>query len=968
MRVAHVPGRGNLTAFATEVGAFALQFFDEYYDIPYPGEKLDLVALPDFAFGAMENLGCVTFRETALLVDPDSVTQAEAAQVALTIVHEIAHMWFGDLVTMKWWNGIWLNEAFATFMEHAGVDALHPEWRTWDDFAMARAAALDIDALSNTRAVEYEVRTPEDADGMFDVLTYQKGGSVVRMLEQWLGADAFRDGVRHYLDTYKLANTDTTDLWDALEHATGRPARRIMDSWIFQPGYPEVAAEPVEGGVRVTQRRFRYDRADATEQWSIPMLVRNAGRDGAPTAVLLDDDATTIPSATGEPVVLNAGGEGFYRVAYPTAWPARLVASGALTARERFVLVDDAWAAVMVGTMSAAEFLDFAETLRDETDVVVWRALMARLRSLTRLVEGPALELLRNRIGELTRPAFARLGWDAPADDGPRERQLRGALLDTLGTVADDHEVVARAAEYRDRDTTDADVVAACISITAHHGNADLFDEYLDRFRTAATPQEQLRYLYSLAVFPSEELVLRAGELATTDAVRTQNAPFLVQRALTSREFGPLVWEFVRDHWDTIERPLPPHAHRPHARRHHLARRRRVGAERARAHGRAPDPRRRTRHRPAPRTPARPPRPRRPRTRALHQRAARRSCVIRPRTLTFPVSGGRYRGGMPPAPASPAMDRFSEPVRAWFETSFAAPTAAQEQGWPAIAAGDHSLILAPTGSGKTLAAFLWAIDRLATTPEPAKADRCRVLYISPLRALAVDVEKNLRAPIAGISLAAERLGVALRTPSVGMRTGDTPGKDRQALVRTPPDILITTPESLYLMLTSRARESLRSVEYVIIDEIHAMAPTKRGAHLMLSLERLDEIAAPPTATHRPLRDATSARRDRAVLGWLRAGRGPSGHDRRRGFAQGAAARDHRPGRRHGGARPEPGAPIRRRAVRRADRPECRAEGEHLAAHPPAAGRADPRAPHDPHLLQCPSALGAAGGKPQRPGG
>ena len=296
LRVVHVPGRGNLTAFATEVGAFALRFFDEYYDIPYPGEKLDLVALPDFAFGAMENLGCVTFRETALLVDPHSVTQAEAAQVALTIVHEIAHMWFGDLVTMKWWNGIWLNEAFATFMEHAGVDALHPEWRTWDDFAMARAAALDVDALSNTRAVEYEVRTPEDADGMFDVLTYQKGGSVVRMLEQWLGADAFRDGVRHYLDTYQLANTETTDLWDALEHATDRPARRIMDSWIFQPGYPEVSAQPVDGGVRITQRRFRYDRGDATERWSIPMLVRAAANDAAPTAVLLEQEATTIPS------------------------------------------------------------------------------------------------------------------------------------------------------------------------------------------------------------------------------------------------------------------------------------------------------------------------------------------------------------------------------------------------------------------------------------------------------------------------------------------------------------------------------------------------------------------------------------------------------------------------------------------------------------------------------------------------
>jgi ATP-dependent Lhr-like helicase len=207
---------------------------------------------------------------------------------------------------------------------------------------------------------------------------------------------------------------------------------------------------------------------------------------------------------------------------------------------------------------------------------------------------------------------------------------------------------------------------------------------------------------------------------------------------------------------------------------------------------------------------------------------------------------------------SVSLEPFSPAVRAWFETSFAEPTAAQAQGWPAIAAGDHSLILAPTGSGKTLAAFLWAIDRLATTPEPPKDRRCRVLYISPLRALAFDVEKNLRAPIAGISLAAERLGENLRTPTVAMRTGDTSSKDRSAFARTPPDILITTPESLYLLLTSQAREKLRSVEYVIVDEIHALAPTKRGAHLMVSLERLEAITDRPpqriglSATQRPL--------------------------------------------------------------------------------------------------------------------
>jgi ATP-dependent Lhr-like helicase len=205
-----------------------------------------------------------------------------------------------------------------------------------------------------------------------------------------------------------------------------------------------------------------------------------------------------------------------------------------------------------------------------------------------------------------------------------------------------------------------------------------------------------------------------------------------------------------------------------------------------------------------------------------------------------------------------ALDRFSAPTRAWFETSFATPTGAQERGWPPIASGNHTLLLAPTGSGKTLAAFLAAIDRLGNSEIPEKAKRCRVLYISPLRALAVDIEKNLRAPLAGITLAGERLGAPFTPPTVGMRTGDTPAKVRQQLARTPPDILITTPESLYLMLTSQAREILRSVQTVIIDEIHALAPTKRGAHLMLSLERLEAIAdSPPqrvglSATQRPL--------------------------------------------------------------------------------------------------------------------
>ena len=238
VRVADVPAKAHLTAFALDVASFAITYFADYYGIPYPGEKCDLVALPDFSFGAMENLGLITFRETRLLLDPAEVTLDEMAGAALDDrargrPHVVRRPRDHEVVERH------LAERGVRDVHGApGQRRVLPEWRTWDDFAVGRAAALDVDALAHTRTVEYEVRSPADADGMFDLLTYQKGGSVLRMLERWLGADAFRAGVRGYLDRYQLSNTETTDLWDALEAATGEPVRRIMDSWIFQPGFP----------------------------------------------------------------------------------------------------------------------------------------------------------------------------------------------------------------------------------------------------------------------------------------------------------------------------------------------------------------------------------------------------------------------------------------------------------------------------------------------------------------------------------------------------------------------------------------------------------------------------------------------------------------------------------------------------------------------------------------------------------
>ena len=281
LRVVARPDRAHLSPFALDVAQFCLRYFAEYFDRPYPGDKVDLVAIPDFAFGAMENLGCVTFRETALLVDPQTATQPELQRVVDVIAHELAHMWFGDLVTMRWWNGIWLNEAFATFMEMKATDAYRPDWQRWTDFGLSRTAAFDIDSLESTRPIEFEVLSPTDAEAMFDVLTYEKGAAVVRMLEQYLGESRFREGIRQYIDNHAYGNTETSDLWDALETASGEPVRRTMESWIFQGGYPVVAITDLGGGaITVEQERFAYGGPHGDARWSIPLRLRVSTPDG----------------------------------------------------------------------------------------------------------------------------------------------------------------------------------------------------------------------------------------------------------------------------------------------------------------------------------------------------------------------------------------------------------------------------------------------------------------------------------------------------------------------------------------------------------------------------------------------------------------------------------------------------------------------------------------------------------------
>jgi aminopeptidase N len=569
IRVVHVPGKGHLTALALDVGAFCLRWFQEYYGIDYPSDKVDLVALPDFAAGAMENLGCITFRENLVLVDPATSTQNEQQLIADVVAHELAHMWFGDLVTMRWWNGIWLNEAFATFMEVAACEAYRPDWERWTSFGIERTAAFEVDGLDSTRTVEFEVRSPADADGMFDVLTYQKGGALLRMLEQFLGEDRFREGVSHYLRSHAYGNTETNDLWDAIESTSGEPVRRIMDSWIWQPGYPLVHASLVDHeGRRVlhlAQRRFRLNSDAARggdESWAIPIQIRNGG---TTTVTLLDGAETTAALIDPDgPVVVNAGGSGFYRVGYADALRHRLDGDvlDELTTSERYNLVDDAWAATVAGELGAFEMLEFLQVFAGEREQAVWQAILNALRGLDRLLDdGPARVAFQGRVRALVDPALARLGEPRPGEAGLTGR-LRGMLTSALGVLGDDAGVQGRcreifAAASTDAASVDPELAAAATIVVAATGDDDTFEQMRLGFSTGATPQEKLRNLYALAEFDDEALVLATCEFVMTSAVKTQNAPFVLQRAIANRRHGPVAWAFVRDHWDVANERFP---------------------------------------------------------------------------------------------------------------------------------------------------------------------------------------------------------------------------------------------------------------------------------------------------------------------------------------------------------------------------------------------------------------------------
>ncbi|UCG40072.1 MAG: M1 family metallopeptidase [Acidimicrobiia bacterium] len=571
VRIAHPHGKGHMTAWAEETAARYLDWLASYYGIPYPAEKVDHIAVPDFAFGAMENLGAIVYRETALLLDPATGGQHEKRRIADVVAHELAHMWFGDLVTMQWWEGIWLNEAFASFMEMKAVDAHRPDWERWLAFAADRGAdrfdALIVDALTTTRPVEYEVHSPEEANDMFDPLTYGKGSAVLRMIEQFIGEEAFRDGVGAYLRKHAHANTVTSDLWEALAAATDHPVTDVMDTWILQAGYPRVDVERVEGGVRLRQRRFLFlDDETDTSLWMVPLQLRyRVDGEEHRTTHLLTTAEETLPLGDVDWIMANGGGHGFYRVNYaPDLLEALLEVVPDLDPLERFTLLDDVGSFLLSGDRRAAEWLALASQFSEEDRYQVWQMLIGHLSVLGNVMEPDAF---RAAASSLLRPVYDDLGWDPRNEDDELTLALRGLVIAGLGIHADDPEIVEKALAEIEPVLTDpasrqADITKAVIDVAGSHADEGLFDRMAEAYPKAPTAQLQQRILANLASTRRPELAARVLDMAIDGDIRNQDATWVSARLLRNRHVRSAAWRHLRGRWAEAMEAFPPFTHR----------------------------------------------------------------------------------------------------------------------------------------------------------------------------------------------------------------------------------------------------------------------------------------------------------------------------------------------------------------------------------------------------------------------
>jgi len=568
IRACATPDKVGLTPYSVEVAKYVLHYYDTYFGIHYPLKKLDLIALPDFEAGAMENFGAITYRETAMLVDPKTASVGAKKEVALVIAHEMAHQWFGDLVTMQWWDNIWLNEGFATWMENKPVAAMHPEWNIDQTVAADEDGTLNLDAEPTTRAIRAKADTREEIEEMFDGISYGKASDVLLSVENYLGPETFRKGVHAYLSAHLYSNATAEDFWGAQTETSHKPVDKIMASFVAQPGEPLLTfGEPANGSVSASQHRFYLSPSitpDAVQKWTIPICFKT-GADKQDCEVL-SPDQTSLKVPGTSPFFANAGGKGYYRTAYAPAVYAELVKSVEtdLSPAERISLTGDEWAQVRSNKATVGDYLDLVTALKADTNAEVLGSAFSGVNSIYERVAATPAEkaAVAAWLRTTFAPEYAKL--PPPSDaDSANTRELRAHFFGVLGYYAKDPAVLAQAHQIAEKfmadpTSVDATLGQTALAISARNGDAALFDQLQHVAETSTNPEFQEGALRLLAEFEEPALVQRSLEYASSSKVRNQDALIQFAIALEIDATRDAAWTYVKSHWDTVKTLLTP--------------------------------------------------------------------------------------------------------------------------------------------------------------------------------------------------------------------------------------------------------------------------------------------------------------------------------------------------------------------------------------------------------------------------
>jgi aminopeptidase N len=567
IRVCATPGKTQYTHFALSGAEFFLHYYDQYFGIKYPMPKLDLIGIPDFEAGAMENFGCITFRETALLVNPKTATVGEEKEVAIDVAHEMAHQWFGDMVTMQWWNNIWLNEGFATWMESKAAGAWKPEWHLEQDNIgngfFGLNGSLNYDAQRITRPIRAEANSPDQINQMFDAISYGKAAAVLAMTESYETPETFRRGVHKYLEAHMWGNATAEDFWNAQAAVSRLPVDKILESFIAEPGEPMLTfGTPANGAVQVSQRRFFLNptiRPKSQQAWTIPVCFGEPNHQQKCDVMSSAEQSLAVPPVS--PFFPDAGGKGYYRYSLPESVYRTLLVDveTQLTPSERISLLGNEWAEVHADKASVGDYLDLIAAVKDDPNAEVIDQAVGPLFTIANSIASTPEE--RQTLAAWVRKTFRQV-WDklgAPSPtDSPNRKDLRATLFGVLGFEGEDPDIIAQAKKlgseyFSNPGAVDPNLAQTAASLAAIHGDAAYFDQLQRVYETSNNPQIREVALGMMSEFNDPTLERRAMEYAVSGKVRNQDAIFEFMAPLAQRQTRDVAWNFIRQNWKEVQ-------------------------------------------------------------------------------------------------------------------------------------------------------------------------------------------------------------------------------------------------------------------------------------------------------------------------------------------------------------------------------------------------------------------------------